>query len=95
MSKLKLTVPEGYFERSMAKTMVEVSRIRRHRRTAKYQEDANLNKCVKTLQKIDIELKLREKKKVRSEYPQNPGPYQITGRHSNLADSFQEKHGTG
>lgn len=34
MSKLKLTVPEGYFERSMAKTMVEVSRIRRHRRTA-------------------------------------------------------------
>ena len=32
--------------------------------TAKYQEDANLNKCVETLQKIDIELKLREKKKV-------------------------------
>ena len=34
MSKLKLTVPEGYFERSMAKTMVDVSRIRRNRRTA-------------------------------------------------------------
>ena len=32
--------------------------------TAKYQEDANLNKCVETLQKIDIELKFREKKKV-------------------------------
>ncbi len=32
--------------------------------TAKYQDDANLNKCVETLQKIDIELKLREKKKV-------------------------------
>lgn len=32
--------------------------------TAKYQEDATLNKCVETLQKIDIELKLREKKKV-------------------------------
>ena len=32
--------------------------------TAKYQEDANLNKCVETLQKIDIELKLREKKKI-------------------------------
>ena len=32
--------------------------------TAKYQEDANLNKCVEILQKIDIELKLREKKKV-------------------------------
>ena len=32
--------------------------------TAKYQEDARLNKCVETLQKIDIELKLREKKKV-------------------------------
>ena len=32
--------------------------------TAKYQEDTALNKCVETLQKIDIELKLREKKKV-------------------------------
>ena len=32
--------------------------------TAKYQEDSTLNKCVETLQKIDIELKLREKKKV-------------------------------
>lgn len=32
--------------------------------TTKYQEDAYLNKCVETLQKIDIELKLREKKKI-------------------------------
>jgi len=32
--------------------------------TAEYQEDENLNKCVETLQKIDIELKTRESKKV-------------------------------
>lgn len=32
--------------------------------TAKYQEDVNLNKCVETLQKIDIELKIREKQKI-------------------------------
>ena len=32
--------------------------------TAKYQDDAKLNKCVEILQKIDIELKLREKKKI-------------------------------
>ena len=32
--------------------------------TTKYQEDTYLNKCVETLQKIDIELKLKEKKKI-------------------------------
>lgn len=30
---MKLTVPEGYFERSLEKTMAEVSRIRRRRKT--------------------------------------------------------------
>lgn len=34
MSDMKLTVPEGYFEKSMQKTLSEVSRIRRRRRTA-------------------------------------------------------------
>ena len=34
MSDMKLTVPEGYFESSLTKTMTEVSRIRRHRRAA-------------------------------------------------------------
>lgn len=32
--------------------------------TATYQEDENLHRQVKTLQKIDIELKQREKEKV-------------------------------
>ena len=32
--------------------------------TATYEEDENLHKCVKTLQKIDIEIKEREKKKM-------------------------------
>jgi hypothetical protein len=32
--------------------------------TATYQEDYNLHKCVKTLQKIDIEIKEREKQKM-------------------------------
>ena len=32
--------------------------------TATYQEDDNLHKCVKTLQKIDIEIKEREKQKM-------------------------------
>ena len=34
------------------------------KQTAKYQEDENLNRQVRMLQKIDIELKLREKDKV-------------------------------
>ncbi len=34
MSDMKLTVPEGYFERSLERTMSEVSRIRKRRRTA-------------------------------------------------------------
>lgn len=34
MSEMKLTVPEGYFERSLERTMSEVSRIRKRRRTA-------------------------------------------------------------
>lgn len=32
--------------------------------TATYQEDEHLHKCVKTLQKIDIEIKEREKQKM-------------------------------
>ncbi len=32
--------------------------------TATYQEDEHLHKCVKTLQKIDIQIKEREKQKV-------------------------------
>ena len=32
--------------------------------TATYQEDEQLNRCVNTLQKIDIELKQRERQKV-------------------------------
>ena len=32
--------------------------------TATYQEDANLNKCVETLQKIDIQLRERENEKI-------------------------------
>lgn len=32
--------------------------------TATYQEDVNLHKCVKTLQKIDIEIKERERQRV-------------------------------
>jgi hypothetical protein len=32
--------------------------------TATYEEDKNLHKCVKTLQKIDIEIKERERKKM-------------------------------
>ena len=32
--------------------------------TATYEEDDNLHKCVKTLQKIDIEIKERERKKM-------------------------------
>ncbi|MBQ8466270.1 MAG: hypothetical protein IJ546_01075 [Prevotella sp.] len=34
------------------------------KKTAKYEEDENLHRQVKTLQKIDIELKQREKNKV-------------------------------
>ena len=34
------------------------------KQTATYQEDEMLNRCVNTLQKIDIELKQREKQKV-------------------------------
>ena len=34
MSDMNLTVPEGYFERSLERTMSEVSRIRKRRRTA-------------------------------------------------------------
>ena len=34
------------------------------KQTATYQEDEMLNRCVNTLQKIDIELKLRERQKV-------------------------------
>lgn len=33
MSDIKLTVPEGYFNKSMEKTMAEVSGIRKRRRT--------------------------------------------------------------
>ena len=32
--------------------------------TSTYQEDAHLNKCVQTLQKIDIQLKQRERQKI-------------------------------
>ena len=32
--------------------------------TSTYQEDAHLNRCVQTLQKIDIQLKQREKQKI-------------------------------
>lgn len=32
--------------------------------TATYQEDAHLNKCVETLQKIDIEIKRKEKQQI-------------------------------
>lgn len=34
MSDMKLAVPEGYFERSMQRTLAEVSRIKRRRRAA-------------------------------------------------------------
>lgn len=34
MSDMKLVVPEGYFDKSMQRTLAEVSRIKRRRRAA-------------------------------------------------------------
>lgn len=34
MSDIKLTIPDGYFDKSLEKTLAEVSRIRKRRRAA-------------------------------------------------------------
>ena len=61
--KVNVSVPPTYF-RTLLNIQLKLLNLGSGglMSTAKYQEGANLNKCVKTLQKIDIEFKIREKK---------------------------------